>query len=94
MDQKVRRVAARLKSEVEAEFAGVQVIVDAKVKDPDEEDFYLWLDGSDAEPDEYRDAWDLARKLAEKHWEDDEVCFIVKRRNSPEGAALDDKDEE
>jgi hypothetical protein len=94
MDPKARRIAARVKSEIEAEFAGVLAVVDAKVKDPDEEDFYLWLDGSDAEPDEYADAWSLARKLAEKHWEDDEICFVVKKRNVPEGATLDDRDDE
>ncbi len=92
MDSKARRIAARVKSEIEAEFAGVLAIVDAKVRDPDEEDFYLWLDGSDAEADEYKDAWTLARKLSESHWESDDVYFIVKKRNPPEGAAVEDPD--
>ena len=94
MDSKARRIAAQVKSEIEAEFAGVLAIVDAKVQDPDEEDFYLWLDGSEAEADEYKDAWTLAHKLREKHWESNDVYFVVKKRNPPEGVTVEDSDVE
>lgn len=92
MDANARRVATRVKAEIEAEFAGVQAIVDAKVKDPSEDDFYLWLDGTDAEPDEYKDAWELAQRLADKHWESDDIHFIVKKRNAPDGVVADEED--
>ena len=79
-----RQAAQELKRELEAEFPRIGVEVDLAVDDPAMEHAYFWLDGADADADEYADAWDYSNQLVATLWQKRDLFFVVKARNAPE----------